>query len=108
MSQRLILALVAIHPHLNFFLRDITQAYVQLATALIREFFIQPPIELGLPNTTVLKVIKPLYGVPEAGAYWYKTYHAHHIQNLTMLKSLYDSCLLWVSSPSMGFGVVGL
>lgn len=56
----------------------------------------------------VLKVIKPLYGVPEADAHWYKTYHANHIQNLTMLKSLYNSCLLWVSSPSMGFGVFGL
>lgn len=108
MSQRLILALAAIHPHLNLFLRDITQAYVQSTTALNREFFVRPPIELGLPNTTVLKVIKPLYGVPEAGAHWYKTYHAHHIQNLTMLESSYDSCLLWVSNPSMGFGVVGL
>lgn len=108
MSQRLILALAAIHPHLNLFLRDITQAYVQSATALNREFFVRPPIELGLPNTIVLKVIKPLYGVPEAGAHWYKTYHAHHIQNLTILESTYDSCLLWVSSPNMGFGVVGL
>ncbi len=108
MSQRWILALAAIHPHLNIFLRDITQAYVQSATALNKEFFIQPPLKLGLPNTTVLKVIKPLYGVLEAGAHWYKTYHTHHIQNLTMLESLYNSCLLWVSSPSMGFVVVGL
>ncbi len=108
MSQRLILALATIYPYLNLFLRDIIQAYVQSATALNREFFVRPALELGLPNTTVLKVIKPLYGIPEAGAHWYKTYHAHHIQNLTMLESSYDSCLLWVNSPSMGFGVVGL
>ncbi len=63
---------------------------------------------MGLPDTTVLKVIKPLYGISEAGAYWSKTYQAHHIQNLTMLESSYNFCLLWVSSPSIGFGVVRL
>ena len=69
MSQRLILVLAAIQPHLNLFLRDITQAYVQSATVLNKKLFIWPPIKFELPNIIVLKVIKPLYGVLEADAH---------------------------------------
>lgn len=69
MSQWLILALAAIYRHLNFFLKDITQAYIQSAIALNRKFFVQPSLKIGLPNTTILKVIQSLYGVPETGAY---------------------------------------
>lgn len=77
-SQRIILVLAAILP-MNLYLRDITQAYVQSATNLNRDFYIRPPIELGNKDT-ILKVIKPLYGVPEAGNHWFYTYHRHHTQ----------------------------
>lgn len=71
MSQRLILALSAINPQYGLYLRDISQAYVQSTTPLNRQFYIRPPAELGLPRDSILKVIKPLYGVPEAGAHWF-------------------------------------
>ena len=109
MSQRLILTLAAITGH-GLHLRDISQAYVQSATPLAREFYIRPPVELGLGPDHVLKVIKPLYGVPEAGAHWYNTYHNHHTKQLAMHQSTYDPCLLHtdVTSGGKGFGVVGL
>jgi hypothetical protein len=53
----------------------------------------------------VLKVIKLLYGVPEAGNHWFKTYHSHHLNKLSMSESTYDPCLLFSNDP---FGVVGL
>ena len=77
-SQRLILCIAAmklhndIHHHdsTHLYLRDISQAYVQSATNLNREFYIRPPqeleTELGIEKDSVLKVLKPLYGVPEA------------------------------------------
>jgi hypothetical protein len=69
-SQRLILCIAAMGPH-SLYLRDISQAYVQSATNLNREFYVRPPRELqnelGLGEDSVLKVLKPLYGVPEAG-----------------------------------------
>jgi hypothetical protein len=68
MSQRIILALAAIIKH-NLYLRDITQAYVQSKTPLNREFFIRPPFELNLPKNSILRVVKPLYGMPEAGTH---------------------------------------
>jgi hypothetical protein len=53
-----------------------------------------------------LKVIRPLYGIPEAGNHWFATYHAHHTDKLKMKVSTYDPCLLY--SHEAGFGIVGL
>lgn len=106
-SQRLVLALVAMLPDMKLYLRDITQAYTQSKTCLNREFYIRPPAELQLDRGSVLKVVKPLYGVPEAGNHWYNTYHTHHVTKLDMQQSTYDPCLLY-SAKGTGFGVVGL
>jgi hypothetical protein len=107
-SQRLILCIAAIGLH-SLYLRDISQAYVQSTTNLNREFYVRPPrelqSELGIGKDTVLKVLKPLYGVPEAGNHWFKTYHSHHVQQLHMDQSTYDPCLLQSNEP---FGIVGL
>jgi hypothetical protein len=69
MSQRIILALTAFIPDCHLYLRDITQAYVQSKTPLNRQFFIRSPPELDLSKDSILRVVKPLYDVPEAGAH---------------------------------------
>jgi len=109
-SQYLILCIAAMKSlEAQLFLRDISQAYVQSTTNLNREFYVRPPRELseelGINKDSVLKVVKPLYGVPEAGNHWFKTYHSHHIQQLNMEQSTYDPCLLYSNNP---FGIVGL
>jgi hypothetical protein len=97
-SQRLILCIATMKPHTHLYLRDISQAYVQSTTNLNREFYVRPPreleAELGIKKDSVLKVLKPLYGVPEAGNHWFKTYHSHHVQQLHMDQSTYNPCLL--------------
>jgi hypothetical protein len=107
-SQRLILCIAAIKNN-PLYLRDISQAYVQSATELIRNFYINPPEELAeqlnLTRNHILRVVKPLYGVPEAGAHWFETYQKHHLNKLGMGQSTYDPCLLLSFEP---FGVVGL
>jgi hypothetical protein len=54
----------------HLYLHDISQAYVQSTTLLNRDFYIRPPPELaqrlGINENLVLKVVRPLYGVPEA------------------------------------------
>ena len=96
---------------MNLYLRDISQAYVQSTTLLNRDFYICPPYELAccfaLKDDQILKVVKPLYGVPEAGNHWFKTYHTHHVEQLGMTQSTYDPCLLYSARPKP-FGVVGL
>ncbi|KAI9036662.1 uncharacterized protein KD926_001616 [Aspergillus affinis] len=101
----------------QLYFRDISQAYVQLTTKLNRELYARLPKELidqlGLTSNTVMRVIKPLYGIPEAENYWFRTYHSHHLEHLRMSQSTFDPCLLYTmdspnSRESTGFGIVGL
>ncbi|KAI0994749.1 hypothetical protein K3495_g13433 [Podosphaera aphanis] len=94
MSQRLILSL-ALYNNFDIFTRDISQAYTQSKSQIARDFYVRPLKELGLPADTLLKVLRPLYGVPEAGTHWFRTYHNHHVQKLDLKYSSYDPCLLF-------------
>ena len=67
MSQRLILTLTASMSHLDLFLRNIFQVYVQSNISLAKEFFIRPPAELGFEDGAILKIIKSLYEILEVG-----------------------------------------
>jgi hypothetical protein len=72
----------------GLYLHDISQAYVQSTTMLNHDFYVNPPWELvkrlNLTDDLVLKVVKPLYGIPEARNHWFKTYHSHHLNELAM------------------------
>jgi hypothetical protein len=35
-------------------------------------------------QSTILKVIRSLYGIPKAGNYWFKTYHNYYIKELNI------------------------
>ena len=91
----MILCLAAYFTERNLYIRDISQAYVQSKSLLNRQFYIKPPRELDLGQGNILRVLRPLYGVPKAGTHWYRTYHAHHINKLKLLTSAYDPCLLY-------------
>ena len=111
-SQRLILALTPSFLKLKYrlYLRDISQAYVQSTTSLNRDFYVRAPAEvskiLHLDTDRILKVIKPLYGIPEAGNHWFSTYHLYYTEKLKMAESTYDPCLLYTYQE--GYGVIGL
>jgi hypothetical protein len=96
-SQRLILCLATLIENTDLYLRDISQAYVQPTTSLNRDFYVKPPQELKLQKGLILRVVKSLYGIPEAGNHWFKTYHQHHLDNLHVRPSTYDPCLLYVN-----------
>jgi hypothetical protein len=109
-SQRIILSIAAIITDITeLYLYNISQAYIQSMTLLNRNFYINPPRklarELNLNDDSVLKVVKPLYGIPEAGNHWFKTYYSYHINELSIEQSTYDPCLLYSKQP---FGIVGL
>lgn len=82
-SQRVILSIAAsvLDSQTSLYLRDISQAYVQSTTKINREFYVRPPPELDL-QCKLLKIEKPLYGIPEAGNHWFVTYQTHHVKNL--------------------------
>ena len=99
-SQRLILCLAASLPR-SLCVRDISQAYVQSKTSLNRPFYVKPPAGTDLGDN-LLKVMRPLYGVPEAGTHWFKTYHDHHLQRLGLRVSTFDPCLMYSSDAVVG------
>jgi hypothetical protein len=60
------------------------------------------------PQGSIMVVVKPLYGIAEAGAHWWSTYFKHHCEKLTMEVSTYDPCLLITLASSECFGMVGM
>ena len=110
-SQRLIVALAPtlLSHGIFLWLRDITQAYTQSATIMQRKIFARLPreIEQIYPPGTIMEVIKPLYGIAEAGTHWWATYYKHHLTKLSMVTSSYDPCLLITKSDDI-FGIVGM
>lgn len=84
-----------LQPCASFVSRDIFQAYNQFATAVSRPLYLEVPKELGLPPGNTIMLIKPLYGVPEAGVNWLYMYHRFHITELGMKSSDHDLCMLF-------------
>lgn len=94
-SQRLLIALTAMNPDLKIFTRDISQAYLQSATRIERAIFLRAPPEMCLDHDHLLQVMRPLYGLPESGIHWFRTYHRHHTEVLGLKASLHDPCMLF-------------
>ena len=110
-SQRLMIALAPalIKMGLAMWLRDITQAYTQSGTSLQRLILSYLPKEIQhlYPKDTIMVVLKPLYGIAEAGTHWWATYFKHHQEQLSMTTSTFDPCLL-ITTTKEPFGVVGM
>lgn len=76
-SMRIILSIAAMH-QFQVWSHDITQAYPQSDSPLLRGVYILPPSELNMPEHTALKLVKPLYGLADSGDYWGSTSSRHH------------------------------
>lgn len=111
-SQRLILALAPslLRDGYCLWIRDITQAYVQSDTRLNRMIIAHLPKQIRhlYPERTIMEVVKPLYGIAEAGTHWWATYNSHHRKKLQMIPSTYDPCLLLSTLSNLNFGIVGM
>jgi len=96
-SQRLAIAMSVVYglpAGFSIWIRDVTQAYVQSDTPIARDIYIRAPKELGIADGFLLKVLRPLYGIPEAAIHWWRTYSNHHKDKLGMRDTAYDLCLL--------------
>lgn len=95
-SQRLILHVAAQdQEELPIFLRYITQTYPQAEEQLARVIYLRPPPQFGFPPHIVFRVERGLYGLPESGFLWFRTYHSHHIAKLGMKAAIHDACFLF-------------
>jgi hypothetical protein len=56
---------------------------------------------------TIIVVLKPLYGVAEAGTYWWAIYFKHHREKLYITTLTYDPCL-FITTAKKRFAIVGI
>jgi hypothetical protein len=98
-AERVCLSFAASIPGNKTYVRDVSQAYTQADDDLDRLVAIEAPEEMGLGVEFVLLCVRPLYGIPESGLYWFLTYTDHHVQELQMTQSRADRCL-FIRRPS--------
>ncbi len=108
LGLRVAAALYASLPSHKCYLRDISQAYSQAETKLDRPVYLRPVPEMNVPNGKVLKVLNPLYGIPESRLHWYVTYANHHKDVLGMTATKFDPCILFGREGKHLIGVTAL
>ena len=56
---------------------------------------------------TVMVVLKPLYGIAEAGTHWWAMYSKHYKEKLGMVTFTFDLCFLITATRAL-FGLVSM
>lgn len=82
--------------YFSLFTRDVSQAFIQSKTFLIRPIFVRGQKKLELSEDVILPVDSPLYNLPEAFLHWFLTYHRHHVKSLGMKPAVFDMCFLYI------------
>lgn len=95
LGHRLVLFITAFLENVACHTLDITRAYTLCTTSLERKVFIRPPIEMILPGSKVLTVVKPVYGISESELHWYLIFMEHHTIKLEMCRFPADPCVLY-------------
>jgi hypothetical protein len=78
----------------NTWSADIIQAYLQSASNLHRKIFVRPNI-LQLDPDQLLQVVKPLYGLSDAGDYWGQFLTDRHTKKMHMEQATGDFSLFY-------------
>jgi len=52
-------------------------------------------------------VLKLLYGIAEAGTYWWATYSKHHKEKLLITTSIFNPCFLIITTGTL-FGIISI
>ena len=79
---------------------------MQSASNLKREIFVRPDI-LKLDSDTLLQIVKPLYGLSDAGDYWGQTLNEHHLKDLKMEQASGDFSLFFKRIANRLLGLSG-
>ncbi len=77
--------------NIKFYLQNITQACVKIASDINQDFYIRPPCKqislLVASSDPIVKVTKPLHDVPEASTTLFAIYHPYYKEKLGITES---------------------
>ena len=110
-SVRLVVSIAAILGY-RLWSQDITQAYLQSDDTLVRPVYIRPNKHdrryFNLADDEILLLLKPLYGLSDAGDYWYATLSSHLTNELDMVNCTGDLSLFFRRDGDSLSGVTGV
>ena len=106
-SVRLLLTMAHAHDFI-IWTADITQAYLQSTDPLLRDIYIRKvDPEFELAPEQCLKLLKPLYGLCDAGDLWASTMDKHHRYDLSMTPLRSESALYTLHQDDSLIGISG-
>ena len=97
-SIRIILSIASLF-RFHVWSQDITHAYLQSASKLMRNIYVKPTKQFKLSKDSLLKLLKPFYGLTDSGDYWHNTFTSHIREDLHMVPT--------ISDPALFFKIVG-
>ena len=74
----------------------------------MRKVYLKPPKALNLSSDELLELIKPLYGLPDAGDYWDRTMADHLRKDINMVPTYHDIALYFLHGKKELKGLVGV
>jgi Reverse transcriptase (RNA-dependent DNA polymerase) len=92
-SIRILLALASILGF-NIWSTDINQAYHKSSSNIQRKIFVRPDV-FQLDPDQLLQVVKPLYGLSDAGDYWGQTLTDNHTKEFHMEQATVELSLFF-------------
>eukprot|EP00171_Calliarthron_tuberculosum_P022791 IDg22791t1 len=105
-STRLIVSLAAMFGF-RLWSQDISQAYLQSASKLLRDVYLRPGQEFDIPAGHILKLLRPLYGLADSGDYWNVTFSNHLLSDLEMKRAASDLSLFFKTAGYQLRGLTG-
>lgn len=95
----------------RIFSHDVNQSYLQSKDKLSRPVYLNPRQEdraiLGVADDEVLHILKPLYGLCDAGDYWSETMTSHVKEDLSMSPLTGDPALYVKEGDGQTDGLLG-
>ena len=105
-STRMLVALAACFGF-RIWSQDISQAYHQSASKLIRDVYLKPGKDFEISGNRLLKLLRPLYGLSDSGDYWNTTFSKHIKEDLKMTPTIEDYSFFFKKTRGKLVGVPG-
>lgn len=95
-STKMVVSTSAVRGY-RLFAHDVNQSYLQSMENMTRDVYLQPRAAdreyFGIGEDEVLQLVRPLYGICDAGDYWAATFTAHVENDLGMAPTTGDPAL---------------